>query len=374
MTKIVILGAGYAGMIAALRLARHAEVTLINASDRFVERIRLHQVATGQSIRAHRIADLCPSNVRLICGYVTRIDSAAKQVYLGEQAIDYDYLVYALGSRVGVAGVPGFSQYALTLNGEDALQLNRRLQTPTGIRVVIVGGGLTGIEAATEIAARYPRHTVTLLTRGQLGAGLSVGGRDYLEAVFKDLRIDYIQQTNVTRLEKDRVITNRGDYASDATLWAGSFEVSPVAKESGLQTNALGQVLVNSSLRSVSDDRIYAIGDAAVTGLRMACATAMPMGAYAADHLLARLRGEELPPFQFAYTFQCISLGRWQGLIQWVDQNDLPKMRVITGWRGAVIKELINSYTLWSIQLERFLPGLYRYPRSKTKAEKYGHI
>jgi NADH dehydrogenase FAD-containing subunit len=301
---------------------------------------------------------------------VTRIDPATKQVYVGEQAIGYDYLVYALGSRVSVTGVPGLSQHALTLNPEDSYKLIQRLRSAATKHVVIVGGGLTGIEAASEIAARYPTHSVTLITQGQMGAGLSVGGRAYLQEVFNQLRIDYIERTSVNRLEADRVITNRGDFVSDVTLWAGSFEVSPIARESGIQTNAIGQVLVDQYLRSVSDDRIYAIGDAAATGLRMSCATAMPTGAYAADHLLARLRGESLPAFQFAYMVQCISLGRWKGLAQWVDQDDQPQLRVIMGWRGAVVKELISSYTLWAIQLERFLPGLYRYPRPKN----YGRI
>jgi NADH dehydrogenase FAD-containing subunit len=117
---------------------------------------------------------------------------------------------------------------------------------------------------------------------------------------------------------------------------------------------------VDAALRSVAHPNIYAVGDAAATPLRMACATAMPMGAYAADHLAARLNGQpQIEPFRFAYVLQCLSLGRRRALVQFVDRDDTPQERIITGWWGARIKELICRFTVWSLRWEKRVPGAY---------------
>jgi NADH dehydrogenase FAD-containing subunit len=98
----------------------------------------------------------------------------------------------------------------------------------------------------------------------------------------------------------------------------------------------------------------------------MACATAMPMGAYVANHLTVQLKGEPLPaPFRFSYLIQCVSLGRHDGLVQFVEADDRPKRRVITGWAAARIKELICRYTVWSLYQQRRWPGSYTWPQGR---------
>jgi NADH dehydrogenase FAD-containing subunit len=183
--------------------------------------------------------------------------------------------------------------------------------------VLIIGGGLTGIELVSEVAEAYPQLNVTLSTRGTFGHSLSVQGADYVRAVFSELGIHLCQQCDVARLAPGKAYTRSGDEIPfDACLWAGAFRVSPLAQQSGLPVDAQGRVLVDASLRSVAFPNIYAVGDAASTPLRMACATALPMGAYAGGHLAAQLSERPLPgAFSFAYLLQCISLGRHRALV-----------------------------------------------------------
>src|SRR5690606_28117779 len=111
----------------------------------------------------------------------------------GEQtSIDYDYLIYAVGSTVDVCSVPGVAEHAYSLGGEAAAaQLRTRLPTAAAQRgrLLVVGGGLTGIEAATEIAETYPDLQVTLATRGRMGETLSQRGAAYIRKIFAQMGI-----------------------------------------------------------------------------------------------------------------------------------------------------------------------------------------
>src|SRR5688500_1177321 len=155
MTGIVILGAGYAGMAATLSLAgrmrrrKDVRITLVNAHDRFTERLRLHQLASGQQLADLRIPTvLAGTGVRLETGWVTNIDAEAKRVRVDdERVLPYDTLVYALGGTADTGAVPGAEEHAFTLDSADhAGGLARRLAGLT--TVAVCGTGLTGVEAA----------------------------------------------------------------------------------------------------------------------------------------------------------------------------------------------------------------------------------
>ena len=160
------------------------------------------------------------------------------------------------------------------------------------------------------------------------------------------------------------MLTSDGQrFESDVTVWAGAFGVPSLAREAGIAVNRIGQIIVDPYLRSVSHPEIFAVGDAAATGLRMACATAMPIGAHAADNLTAVLRGNPLKPFRFGFGGRCISLGRHDGLIQMVNSDDSPREFIFTGRTAAFFKETICRYAYYSLPLERLIPGFYYLPR-----------
>lgn len=373
-TRVVVVGGGYAGVMAALRLAgqsrgHQVHIQLINGAATFNERIRLHQIASGQTLPVYNLRALLKgSGVDFRQGWVSAIDPHGQTVTVqdktGEEAVAYDYLVYAVGSQVDHAMLPGGAEHALSLtNPTQAEEIQRRLASlnQEGGEALIIGGGLTGIELATEVAEAYPHIDVTLSTRGAFGSALSARGAAYVRAVFDELGIHLRQHCDVTQLAPGKAHTRSGeDIHFDVCLWAGAFRVSPLAQQSGLPVDAQGCVLVDASLRSVAFPNVYAVGDAASTPLRMACATALPMGAYAGGHLAAQLTKRRLPSaFSFAYLLQCISLGRHRGLVQFVDSHDRPRPRILSGRIAAFVKEFICRYTVWSLQLEKRLPGSY---------------
>lgn len=380
--RIVILGGGYGGTLAALRLAgktrgHNVNITLINGSECFVERIRLHQLAADQPLRMRSFEQLLAgTGVRFVQGWVTALDPQRNAVTVQREAgsvdMAYDYLIYAPGSSVDREGVPGLAEHAHTLADATAtahLRRAARALSP-GARLLVIGGGLTGIEAATELAESYPQLRVTLATLGALGADLSPRGAEYLRTVFQTLLIPVLDHTRITHLTAGAAHCEDGRTISfDAALWAGPFTVPPLARDAGLATDASGRLLVDAHLRSVSHENVYGVGDAAAAALRMGCVSAMPMGAHAADALAAQLSDAAEPaPFEFAFLLRCVSLGRRRALVQTVDACDVPRERVFTGWLAARIKELICRYTVWSLHWERRFPGLYSWPQAPLPA------
>ncbi|HEX8170272.1 MAG TPA: FAD-dependent oxidoreductase [Thermoanaerobaculia bacterium] len=332
--RIVILGGGYGGAMAAARLARRGvHVTLIDAGDGLVERIRQHQMLAGDDIPPvmfPRLFRRLPVEVRR--ARVIALDRAHQRVLTSDGEVPYDKLVYALGSRIAPPAP------ALSLADPSTGERIARARS-----VSIVGAGLTGIETAAELAERRPDLAITLIDAGTIGRDLSAGARDTLRRWLVEHRVRLVENRRVESVD-DEVV-----------LWCASFAVSPIARDAGLRVNARGQILVDDQLRS-SDPNVYAVGDAAEwRGRRMSCAIALPMGAYVGD----LLSGATSEPFQFGFVIRCISLGRVAGLVQFVHADDTPKEKFLSGRPAAWIKELICRYTVMSIRMEaRGLHGL----------------
>jgi NADH dehydrogenase len=380
MKHILILGAGYAGLLAAIRLSHTArkhddvQVTLVNAADTFVERIRLHEVAANNPPHANRIQDMLRgTGIRFVQGWVTAVHPDTKTVEVqqrdGAETFAYDKLVYALGSSVDRDSVQGVRDYAYTLDSHSAPLLAQRMKaiaSKSG-HVVVIGSGFTGIEAATEFADTYPDVQVTMLTRGTLGENLSQAGQQYLQKTFAEMGITVRENVNVREITADGIQLANGDtIKSDATIWSAGFKLSPIAREAGFAVNSAGQIIVDAALRSISHPDVYAAGDAltfeagAPLAMRMSCQIAMPLGGHVADNLAAWLAGEPERVFRFGYSAQCIGLGRKRTLLQLINPDDSMKQTIITGRLGRWIKVGILNFTLWAIKLERMVPA-YRW-------------
>ncbi|MBC7870225.1 MAG: FAD-dependent oxidoreductase [Chitinophagaceae bacterium] len=394
-THIIIIGAGYAGMIAAMRLAgktgkHRVEITLVNPSELFVERIRLHQVAAGQTLRQRSIPHLLRgTGIKFVQGFAGMINTTERRVSVNTaentQQIAYDYLVYTAGSMIDTDSIPGIHEYAYTLglnNTKSAHALRDQLPNIAAQhgRLVIVGGGLTGIEAATELAEAYPDLRVSLVTSGGFGAELSQKGRTHLRNVFAKMKIEVVDNVQVKRMESNSLMRQNGAALSfDLCLWTAGLAIPTLAREAGLAVNERGQALIDPFMRSISHPEIYAAGDAAypvqVPGapIRMACATAEPMAAHAVDNLVAQLKDQAQKPFSYAYAFRCISLGRHNGLIQSVAHDDTPRERIFTGFVAAQFKETICRFAFNAIRIERHLPGIYTW-LGRSKANQAGAV
>ena len=363
--RIIVLGAGYAGTIAAGRLARRLRredvaITLVNAEPDFVERVRMHQLATGQELKPRPLNEMfARTGVTLKLANVTGVDVEAKTVTLnGAAELTYDTLVYALGSGWTDNGVPGAATLAAQIaSRKGALALRERLRRLTaGQRVTVVGGGLTGLEAATEFAESRPELRVALVTRGELGDWLSPKGREHVRKVCAGLGIAVHENADVTSVGADQVSTADGrTVPADVTVWTTGFATHPIAAATALRVTGTGQIMVDATMRSVSHPDVYAIGDAAFAigagdkPLRMSCASGTPMAWQAADSIAARLTGGKLPHAPLRYYNQCISLGRKNGLIQYVTADDRAVNATLTGRVAATYKELICKGAAWSV-------------------------
>ncbi|MEU8592785.1 NAD(P)/FAD-dependent oxidoreductase [Streptomyces globisporus] len=365
--RVVVIGAGYTGATAAGRLARRlrgedVSITLVNAEPDFVERVRMHQLAVGQTLRPRPFDEMfAGTGVELRLGRVTGLDVDRRTVTVtgadGPSDLEYDTLVYALGSAWNTQGVPGTTEHAHEIASRDgALRLRDRLAAlAPGSPVTVVGGGLTGVEAATELAETRPDLDVSLIARAGLGDWLSPKGARHLQKVFGNLRITTHEHTTVTAVHADRVTTTDGDIPAAVTIWTTGFAVHPIARATTLETGDTGQITVDATMRSLSHPDVYAIGDAAlVTGpgdepLRMSCASGIPTAWQAADAIAARLTDSKLPTISARYFNQCISLGRKEGLIQYVTADDRAVSAALTGRLAALYKELVCKGAAWGV-------------------------
>lgn len=380
-TAIVIVGGGYAGIFAAQRLAhltRRASppvaITLISAAPTFVERIRLHQYVSGQTAKPTAITDLLRgTGVTFRQAKVKAIDPAARTLELSDgAAVRYDRLVLALGSQTDRHSIPGAADHTVTLDSPLGWAADLRRAAENGGHIMVLGGGATGIEAAAEIAETYPRARVHLVTRERFGSAFHANGERYLRRTLTDLGVTLHESAAVSRVEAGRVVLADGRaMAFDLCINAAGFVASPLAAQTGLTVNGRGQALIDGLLRSVSHPDITVIGDAAAfapgvgVSTRMGCVTAMPMGYHAASVIAESLLGRTPEPFNFGYVARCLSLGRRRGLVQWVDVDDQPQARVFTGRFGALMKELICRYTVWTMHIERRMTGLYPVPKGR---------
>ncbi|MFD5944600.1 NAD(P)/FAD-dependent oxidoreductase [Streptomyces collinus] len=374
--RIVVLGAGYTGATAAGRLARrlHREdvaITLVNAEPDFVERVRMHQLAVGQDLAPRPFAEMFEgTGVALKQGKVTAVDVDRRTVTVAtaggeDEVVAYDTLVYALGSAWNDQGVPGTAEHAHEIASRPgALRLRERLAgLAAGESVVVVGGGLTGIEAATEIAEARPDLAVALAARGGLGDWLSDKGAGHLRTVFDRLGITVHEHAAVTAVEAGHITTGDGTGIPAAvTVWTTGFAVHPIARATSLEVTGTGQIVVDRTMRSVSHQDVYAVGDAALAmgpgdkPLRMSCASGVPGAWQAADAIAARLTGGKVPNVPVRYFNQCISLGRRDGLIQYVTADDRAKAAALTGRLAALYKEIICKGAAWGVAHPTLLP------------------
>ncbi|WP_433711830.1 NAD(P)/FAD-dependent oxidoreductase [Nocardia sp. CA-084685] len=358
MHKMVILGAGYAGMSAATSLAARTkrrddvEIVLVNATERFTERLRLHQTASGQNLAEFDIPALLEgTGVEFVCGWVTGIDAAARTVRIDdERVLEYDTLVYGLGGVADTAAVPGVDDNAYTLNSmHDAELLAQRLAGLGAGTVAVCGSGLTGVETAAELAERYPDLDVVLLGRHEPGSTLGARAKAYVNDALARLGVQVRCGVEIVKVLPDTVELAGGEsIAVDAVLWTSGVRVSPMAAAAGLAVDEHGRIVTDAALRSVSHPNVYAIGDAAAVEqgygvMHGTCQSGMPTGVHAAVSIVRELKGKQPKPFRFGYYHTPVSLGRHDAVVQFTKPDNSPRRLRLTGRRAVWYKETVSA-------------------------------
>lgn len=373
MKEILILGAGYTGMGATMGLAGRLKgrddvhVTLVNPQTRFTERLRLHQIASGQELADLEIPDqLANTDVQFVQGWVTSIDADGHTVRIDDEyVLRYDTLVYALGSVADTDSVPGVVEFAYTLNSaQDAAALADQLDRLGNATVIVAGGGLTGVESAAEIAEQHPDTDVVLLSREEPGSMMGEKARARLHAGLARLGVQVRSGADIVKVMADGVALANGEVVlAQAVLWTTGVRVSPLAAAAGLHVDDRGRIVTDESLRSVSHPNVYAVGDAAAIRqsygvMHGTCQSGIPTSLHAAASIARELKGKQPKPFRFGYVHQPVSLGRHDAVIQFTHADDSPGRFYLGGRLAVAYKETVSSSPWSTYRLIRAMPGM----------------
>ncbi|MET7466804.1 FAD-dependent oxidoreductase [Nonomuraea sp. NPDC005501] len=365
-TEVIVIGGGYAGVLAANRLTRRDDVavTLVNPRPAFVERVRLHQLVAGSDDAVVDYEDVLSERVKLVVDTATAIDREARTVSLaGGGTVGYDHLIYAVGSRSGVPEVPGADRFAYQIATlEEAERLRQAVAAaPATAALTVVGGGATGIEIAAELAEAG--RTVSLVCGGQLGLYLHPNGRRFVAKRLAALGVTVLEGpgTKAASVTAGAVrLADGREVRGHLTIWAAGFGVPDLAARSGLSTDETGRLLTDETLTSIDDDRIVAAGDAASpSGLayRMGCQSAVQLGPHAADAVLRRIEGGAPEAISVAFAGLCVSLGRGAGIFQFARKDDTAIRFYVGGGPGARLKEFVVAHTVKQLADEARKPG-----------------
>lgn len=382
-TRILVLGGGIAGLLFTLRLSgkvarESVQITLVDEADTFTIRPRLHEFATDQRIFSRPFSQILrKTRVRFVQGRVTSLEPGQRRVTVLDQQqqrheLGYDYLVYALGSMTDRQNVPGVEQYAYTLTARGPLSASAmRTKLPEiaarGGRVIVCGGGVTGVETATQVASVYPQIKVSLVTRGEFAHSWDRNVADIFQRRLLSLGVEIVDQSEVRAVrEQSVVLEGEREPGCDLCIWTTGFAVQPLARESGLAVNERDQVLVDPFLHSISHPQIYAIGDAAIPAenpgvpyVRMSAFTASIMAAHGADCLSAMLSGKTPKPLSFAYVAQAVALGQNNAIFLPLSPDDRPRRPYITGRLGAFTREAFVGFVVKATLAQQRFPGMF---------------
>jgi NADH dehydrogenase len=350
--RVVIVGAGFGGLAAATGLkGAPVEVTVIDRHNYHLFQPLLYQVATAalspadiaQPIRAILGRQ---RNAEVLLGRVTGVDTAAREVVLGERRIPYDQLVIATGARHAYFGHDEWEPFAPGLKEiDDATDIRRRIllafeqaevagdpaRRARLLTFVVVGGGPTGVELAGAIAelARQtiaadfrhidPRQARVLLVEAgprllpALPEPLSAFARRALERLGVEVRL----ATMVTGVDEDGVTMGAERLPAATVLWAAGVAASPAARWLGAGHDRAGRVEVEADLTLPGHPEIFVIGDTALATdtkgepLPGIAPAAKQAGAYVAKVIRARARGRRAPgPFRYRHLANLATIGR----------------------------------------------------------------
>jgi len=323
--RIVIVGANFAGLTAAQHLGREHAVTVIDRTAAFEWLPNIHELLSGVKppsiLRLSRRRLVAKAGHRFVRATVAAIDAPAAKVITSDgRHLGFDVCVVAVGGVNDTLGVPGAERYAMPFKSVDQCHaigrtLARLARRPGPLSVVIVGGGLEGVEALGEVLRRYRRRKPTIRViegASNLLPGTPVALDAAVRARCAPYPVHFHTRTLVTRLTKNRVHLSSGETIhSDLTIWTGGATAPALLQVSGLADELGHWAPVTETLRSRKLSNVFVIGDAAALPhpIGKQAYYAMQMGACAADNVERALSGRALCPFTPSAKPMLISLG-----------------------------------------------------------------
>ncbi len=405
---IVILGAGYGGMSCVTRLSRrfrrreNVRIHLVDRHTYHLLETRLHERAVRESeitIPLSRFLARRP-NVSFHLGEVTHIALDDRYVELDfgmtdttsaqPRRIRYDYLVVALGSKTNFYQIPGLEQHAFQLKElEDSERIRAHTErvfaiaaTETNrnkrkeyLRFVIGGGGLTGVELATEMAERFDalseqyhlEHSEPEMILVELSDRIlpSLDGRQVARSAeaMQAMGIQILTNTRVTGMREEdgrlEILRSPGDPIPTRTMiWTGGIRISDLIRRSGAETGPQGRVLVNEFLQVRHYPEVFAIGDNALAinpvggdAVPTAAQFALQQGYLTADNLDRLVSARELKPYRPKVLGEVVSLGKHLA-VGWAALPVGMQFRFL-GFLGSLIKRAISERHIFLLWKER---------------------
>ncbi|MBR0851510.1 NAD(P)/FAD-dependent oxidoreductase [Bradyrhizobium diazoefficiens] len=348
MARIVVLGAGFAGLWAAIGAARKRdeigasgdiEIRLVDRNPYHNIRVRNYEVDLSEvAIPLPQLLD--PIGVSHAIGEVEAIDPARREIALvtssGEETLAYERLVLALGSEVRRPDIPGLSDHAFDVDTYTAAlrleqhlaALGRSAPSPGRTTVVVVGAGFTGIEVAAEMPDRPSRaglngsrRIILVDPNPAVGATIGTHARPSIETALSALEIETRLGVRVTSVEAGGMRLSSGEFVPTRTvIWCAGMRASPLAARLPGARDRLGRLLVDPFMRVADLPGLFAAGDVAsslVDGLHptvMSCQFARPMGRFAGHNVVADLVGQPLLPLRIDWYVTVLDLGDWGAL------------------------------------------------------------
>ena len=338
---VVVVGAGFAGLNCAQKLAAHKNIriTVLDRNNYQQFQPLLYQVATGILSPANAAFNLRSvlseqENVDVVMTEIKSVDLTARTAHAADgQSYTGDFLVLAAGAEPNFFGIPGVEEYAFPLYSlTDAERLRSRLlaaleaadreaeQKTEPLRIVVIGGGATGVEIAGAIGDVYQRTspqtfkhvdfkgaTVTLIDMGKTVLGpFSQASQTYAADTLKVHGVQLLLGVSVKEVTKDGITLADGTQVpAGLVIWAGGLKASGLSSALGIKAGRGGRIDIQDDLSVAGFPGVYALGDFANLkgedgkALPQLASVAQQAGRHCAKNIVAAAIGE--PPQQFQY-------------------------------------------------------------------------
>lgn len=379
--KVVILGAGYGGIITSKSLEKllksgEADVTLINKHEYHYITTQLHKTVVGTAADrqiAMSIPELInPSKTRFLQAAVSSVDINKQEVHLeGGDSVQYDYLLIALGFEVETYGTPGIKENAFQIRSFRSskaiynqiikqFNLYKQDQDPSRLTFVVAGGGFTGVELLGELADGLPKlckeynipfekvKIVAIEAAPSVIPFFPKQSIEYTTEVLEKMNIELITGRKILECTPEKVVIDPNiDIPTRTLIWSCGVKGNSIVHNWGLPI-VRGKIEVDSYLRVKNMKNVFSLGDCSLfmkdekNALAPTAQVALQQAPVCAKNIIASIHGESLKAFEYHHKGSVASIGLKVGV------GKVGSVR-LSGLIGGFMKLVIEARYLFNL-------------------------